>query len=144
MKLWSCCFKSSNKLIIPISYAMKFISKVWLTTLFCSGSVSDFPFLLHFFEVYQLCMSRIWMNKNRVLNHSIFIFKPKQSSWLYNFHYISFSLELSIIFFLMTRLGSVWYVIRKTKKFPEKKFDQYAVSQVRSWKDHLIAVKKSI
>jgi hypothetical protein len=31
----------------------------------------------------------------------------------------------------------------KTKKVPEKKFDQYAVSQVQSRKDYTIAVKSA-
>ena len=49
MKLYNYFFESSYQLIIPRYYAMKFISKVGLVTLFCPDYVSDYLFFAPFF-----------------------------------------------------------------------------------------------
>jgi len=130
MKLCNYFFESSYQLIIPIYYAMKFISKVGLITLFCPDYVSNYPYFCSISPRFiSFCMSRIWMDKSNFRNLFPFLFsKPRQPSWLCNCPHIYFPLQLSIILFLNEQ---TWYCMVYTQENQEiswKKSDQYIVS----------------
>ena len=92
MKWWSCCFESSDQLVIPVNYAMKFRSKMWLTTFFV-----PLPSLLLLVSAsFSLGLSAFaWPGSERIKVESwintFFCFQTKAISWLCNCPHISSS-----------------------------------------------------
>jgi hypothetical protein len=116
---------------------MKFVSKVWLTVLCRLDFIFAFSlFLFHFLEIYPLLYIIVWMDKimswiihflfSNWDNQVIFATVPK----------FQFLAVINNSFSEWSDYGIFLYVLKKTKKFPEKKLDQYIVSQFRSQKDN--------
>jgi hypothetical protein len=94
MKWWSCCSESSDQLIIAVNYFHEAYIKSVNYYFFLSVSVSNYPFFASFSRGLSFfCMSRIWMDKSSVRDHSLFIFKPRQLGWHGSCLAISFSFQ---------------------------------------------------
>jgi hypothetical protein len=121
MQSFSWIFWSYNNVCLLL---YEFISKYALIPFFCSGSASASPFYCFIFPMFiRICMSIIWMRKSGFLNHPILLFP--------NIKAIKLVLQLSTYLLFIAiinnrpsewpNFGTVWYILRKTKKFTERK-----------------------
>ena len=119
-----------------LNNTIKFISKIWLTTLFVHVQyLIPFVFFFIFSKFIRFCMSKIWMDKRRVLNNYLFYFQLKTiklALQLY-LYFISFAI-INNFFYVWTDFGTFWYVLKKTKKFSERNSINTLFLKCKVWK----------
>ena len=137
----SCSFESSEQFIIPVTYAMQFVLKVWFIVSYLSSISGCLVFPSFFSRLIRFCIDKIWMDKSSVLNLSFIYFQTKIIKLAFQMSHIYSSLQSPIIFPWITRLCHCLLFAQENCDIFWKKFNQYFVSQVQSLKDHFITVK---
>jgi len=103
--------------------------------IFCPGSVSDYPFFCFIFPIFiHFCMSKIWMDKSNVLNHSLFYFETKAIKLALQLSLYFVFFALSIILFLNDHNVILLVYTQENQEISWNKFDQYPVSKVQRLK----------
>lgn len=94
-----------------------------ITILFCPCFISAPPYFCFIFSRFiRFWMSRIWMDKNSIQNNFLFYFQTTQLSCLCKCTIFLFLCIYQYFFSEWSDWGTVWYVLRKTKKFSERNY----------------------
>ena len=115
----SCYLKTLISSIIPFYYAVKYIFKAWLTNLSSKIQLS-FYFCCFIFSRFIF----FWTSRTdniRSLNHFMFHFQTKSIKLaLQTYPYLVFFAVIKNFLSEGPDCGTVWDVIKKTKKFSER------------------------
>jgi len=130
--------------MFSVYYAMKFISKVWLFTIFCSGSFSSLLVLASFsrglsdfaYPGSESIKVESWINP-------LFIFKIKALSWLFNYPHISSSLHLLVIIFMIEHVVVLLDMYSEKSRILLKEIWSMHCISSQSQKDSISAVKQA-